>query len=340
MSLTRIYRVLQPASAAFSGQGAYDLIDLATLKLLLNIPVTTTTYDDFLLKAITQSSGEASRFCNRVFPIETLQEQIYPPRDYFPPIAIGGVGPLQLKRWPIAGQACVAGLAAPTIPLLSTVAGGALTATRYFVVVSYVTAAGETAVSVEANLAIASNNLLVVASPKPDSFGLASGWNVYIGTKSGQETLQNASPLPIGSAFTLPTGGLVAGAQNQFVSVIENQIPLAEGIDFLVDYYSGEMTRLDVNGWPKRWPPLPIVVLYPAGYAMTDPELADAQDAVSRLVKGRYYALNRDPALRQENIEGVWSAAYWFASGPGAASGNLPPDVQALLEKYRTPVVG
>ena len=102
----------------------------------------------------------------------------------------------------------------------------------------------------------------------------------------------------------------------------------------------GQLLRLDVDGWPKRWPALTTVVQYSAGYKPTDPDFADVADAVIRMVKARFFAQLRDPALRSENITGAYEATYWFASGPGAAIGNLTPDVQALLEKYRVPVVG
>lgn len=343
MDFERFSTVVVAATPAFSGQGAYDLVDLATVRAELGI--TDGSRDTDLKRWITQSSGEAARFCNRVFPVELVQEQLFPPRDHFPPIAIGGAGPLRLSRCPIASTACVAGIAAPTAPSLSVVGGGLLAATRYFVRITYVTAAGETAVSAESVLAVGTGQLLSVASPAADSQGLATGWNVYVGSKAGQETLQSAAPLPIGTAWTEPLLGIVTGPASlgplpSFVSVIENQIPLTEGVDFLVDYDTGELTRLEVNGWPRRWPPLPIVVLCPFGYAMTDPGMVDAQDAVTRMVKGRYYAQTRDPALRQENVEGVWSATYWYGAGPGAATGDLPPDIESILERYRSPVFG
>jgi hypothetical protein len=344
VALTRITRVLNPAVPAFAGQGAYDLVALATVKAELKL--TDGSRDSDLRRWITQGSGEAARFCNRVFPIETLLEQIYPERDAFPPIAIGGIASLQLRRYPIAAAPCVAGIAAPAAPMLAIASGGLLSAARLYVRATYVTAAGETAVSAESNMAVPAGALLTVASPIQDPLGFATGWNVYVGTQSGQETLQNAAPLALGTSWTEPLIGLVAasfslGALPGFVSVIENQIPLVEGTDFLVDYETGELTRLDINGWPKRWPPLPIIVLYPAGYAVaTDPLFGDVADAVTRTVKGRYFAQTRDPALRQENIEGVWSATYWYASGPGAAVGDLPPDIQSILERYRMPVIG
>jgi hypothetical protein len=227
MELVTVTTVVTAATATFAGQQPYDLVGLRAIKAELEYA--DSDKDDLLKRWITQASAAAARFCNRVFPIETVQDQIFPPRDYFPvPVVIGGVIPLQLSRWPVS-----------------------------------------------------------------------------------------ASP-----------------------TVTENGITLVEDTDFIVKYDVGQLLRLDVNGWPKRWPALPTVVQYPAGYQLTDPEFADVADAVIRMVKARFFAQLRDPALRSENITGAYEATYWFASGPGAAIGNLTPDVQALLEKYRVPVVG
>lgn len=227
MDFVIVTTVVAAATAAFEGQQPYDLVDLATVKAELNI--TDTSKDALLLRWITEASAAAANFCNRVFPVETVQDKVFPPRDYFPsPTVIGGVTPLQLSRWPI-----------------------------------------------------------------------------------------EESP-----------------------SVTENGIALVEDTDFIVKYEVGQLLRLDVNGWPKRWPALATVVQYQAGYELTDPTLADLVDGVIRYIKGRYFAQMRDPALRSENIVGAYEAQYWFAAGPGAAVGNLPPDIQALWEKYRAPVLG
>lgn len=337
MAPTIITTTLVPAAAP-SGGAVYDLVDLATVKDDLGITGGAT--DVFLKRTIVQISAEIALFCNRVFPVETLLDQVYPWRDTIPYVVIGGECPLQLTRWPVATPPCLAGLVAPVAPVLSAVAGGALAATRYFVMATYVTAAGETAASAEVALSVAANGLLEVAAPVPDSLGLATGWNVYVGTAAGKEIKQNTAPLALGAPWVEPTAGLSTvntATPPAFVAVVENSIPLAEGVDFLVKYDVGQLVRLDTNLWPKRWPALPITVIYPTGFA-TIP--ADVQDGALRLIKIRYYGRTRDPMLRQENIAGVWEGSWWFASGPGASTGNMPPDVEAILEKYRVPVIG
>jgi hypothetical protein len=106
----------------------------------------------------------------------------------------------------------VALLAAPSpAPSLSSSAGGALGATTYFVKTTYVNQYGETVASAESSLAVAANNVLVVTSPA--ALGNATGYNVYVSTTTGTETKQNGgTPIAIGTNWTEPTTGLVAGS--------------------------------------------------------------------------------------------------------------------------------
>lgn len=227
MDFVVVSTVVVAATPAFQGQQPYDLVDLATLKAELQL--TDSGKDALLLRWITQASAAAARFCNRVFTVETVQDQVFPPRAHFPAASvIGGVMPLQLSRWPVT----------------------------------------------------------------------------------------------------------------QSPTVTENGVSLVENTDFIVKYDVGQLLRLDANGWPRRWPALATIVQFAAGFKPTDPAFADVADAVIRMVKARYFAQARDPALRSENVTGAYEAQYWFASGPGAAVGNLTPDVEALLDKYRVPVLG
>jgi hypothetical protein len=326
MGPTIVTTVTAPAASA-------DLADLQTVKRELDIADNSS--DDVLGRWISSSSGAAARYCNRVFSVETLFEQVYPWHGSYSVVRGERLDPLQLSRWPIASSPCLAGLSAPLAPLLASVAGGALAAARYFVQIAYVTAAGETAASTEVSFSVAANSLLQVPSPPASSF--ATGWNVYVSTTSGAGTLQNASPIVIGTPWTEPTSGLIAGAAMPgFVAVVENAVPLAEGVDFLIKYDVGQLVRIDSRLFPRCWPSFPVTASYQAGYATIPP---DVVEAVVLLVKHRWFARKRDPYLRQENIPGVIESAWWIAQGPGT-NGNLPPDVEDMLEKYRVPVVG
>jgi len=117
------------------------------------------------------------------------------------------------------------GLAAPGAPGLSA---AATAATTFFVRVTYVNPRGETTVSAEANLAVPAGRLLVVNSPR--AFGDATGYNVYVSTATGTETLQNAAAVAIGTNFTMPATGLIAGtaqpAANTSGAVNTNSVTL------------------------------------------------------------------------------------------------------------------
>jgi hypothetical protein len=101
-------------------------------------------------------------------------------------------------------------VANPTVaPTLASSAGGTMAATTYYVVYTYTDAQGQTVASPEASLAVAADYLLTVTSPAASTN--ATGYNVYVGTATGQETLQNSSPIALGTNWTEPTSGLIAG---------------------------------------------------------------------------------------------------------------------------------
>ncbi len=350
MAPTIIKSVVTPTTGWY-GAGIYDLIDLATVKGVLGI--TNSTSDTALKLFITQASSAIKKYCNRTFQIQTYQELLWSQRDPYPWQLPSGFEPLQLREWPLVGPPCIAGDAAPTAPgALTAVAGGALASQNYFVRVTYQTPTGETPVSPEANLVVAANNLLQVGVPPADPNALATGWNVYVGTASGAETKQNGSPIALNASWTLGVSGVQPGNPlPSFISVTLNAnvnnsnislIPqnLIEGVagGFQTDYERGQLSRLFSDGYPCRWEMLPIQIVYQAGYAKNVPEIAELQDACIRLVRGAYFGSKRDPNVRSVNIEGVYEASYWFANGPGGS--GFPPDIQAMLDDWRVPVIG
>lgn len=109
-------------------------------------------------------------------------------------------------------------VAGPTngVPLFQkSITGVNLATTTYYVVVTYVTALGETGPSPETQLTIGSGNsntqnlVLVVDSPPPE--GGVLGYNVYIGEQSGSWQRQNGGLIPIGTQFTMDGDGIVQG---------------------------------------------------------------------------------------------------------------------------------
>lgn len=103
----------------------------------------------------------------------------------------------------------VASPVAPVAPALTQTGTSTLAAQTYFVRVAYVDANGnQSLTSPEASKAIAINKLIKVTSPAA-STGAVS-YNVYASLATNNETLQNVSPIALGTDWTEPSGGLTA----------------------------------------------------------------------------------------------------------------------------------
>lgn len=208
-------------STVITAAKTYDLADLSTVKS--DLAITGNDENAYLKRLISRASAAAKNYCNRVFQVETVQDQIWPQRDLYPGVVIGGLRPLQLSRFPIADKG--------------------------------------------------------------------------------------------------------------IVSVTENGTALVEGTDFIADYAVGQLTRLSVNGFPRRWHPRAIVVQYNAGFA-TIPD--DVVEAVTLMIKDRRAARTRDSHLRAETVPGVNESQWWITTG---SDGAMNPEAAGLLDNYRVPVV-
>ncbi len=114
---------------------------------------------------------------------------------------------------------------------------------------------------------------------------------------------------------------------------------LTEDVDFIVDATDGWLTKIDPNtGSPTGWSLNQYTVRYEAGcFAAGDSPPADLEMAVLRLVTARFKARGRDPFLRSQGEPGVGQEQYWIGALPGQ-TGPFPPDIAAVLEKYRVPL--
>jgi len=337
--------------ALFSGGEAGDLVSLADVKLELGI--TATTDDAWLLKIITRSSKAVESWCNRRFALSTVQD-IFLRSDY---ADHSHNSELLLSGWPFASYPNSAGIAPPIAPAAQSglnfgtvpspfdagfssdfahAAPAPSTAVAYLRA-SYVTEQGETPASLETFIIMSSATELVVSSPAADVQGLAIGWNLYAGISRNSETLQNSSPMAIGTSWSIPPGGLVLGGNSppNSVLLVANYVcqplPLCEGVNFVVDPNSGRILR---TGHRNDWRG-PMLALYQSGFSSI-PD--DVQDAVVRVVKARWFGRQRDPMIRQQAAPGIIEQTYFFSSGPGSENG-LSPDVVGLLRPYRVPVV-
>jgi RHS repeat-associated protein len=130
----------------------------------------------------------------------------------------------------------------PAAPTLGQTSGGSLAATTYYVKVAYVFNGPVQPASAESSLAVAANKLLTVTSPATVSG--ATGYNVYVGTSSGKETLQNTSPIAIGTNWTEATSGLTTTGEAPFTNGVGDsdvtqmtQYPGGSAANRVTDYW-------------------------------------------------------------------------------------------------------
>jgi hypothetical protein len=105
----------------------------------------------------------------------------------------------------ITSVALIAAKPIPATPVTGSTIGGSLPAATYYIRTAYNFAVGEGLPSAEARQSLTAAHLLVVKSPVNASG--ATSWNVYIGTASGGESLQQAS-IAIGSDWIEPPTGI------------------------------------------------------------------------------------------------------------------------------------
>jgi hypothetical protein len=276
MGVEIISTVLVPATAE-APAGPYDLTTLADLHAELNVPTGDTTNDTQFSKYITTASAMLQTYCNRVFAVEGLQDQIYPQLDHYPWQVPGGLFPLQLSRWPLANATPVA-----------------FTGNTY----------GTTTVDTISSMAGLVEGALVFASDG----SIPAGTTIEsVGTDS--ITLSN----PTASSET----GLAMNTGLQVVQQLTVGMTqtLVYGVDFTVDAKRGWLIRLNkFTGVAERWEPMPTTVQYQAGYE-TIP--GDVEEACLRLCTARWWARGRDPSLRSQTQPTLGTREYWVGAVPG-----------------------
>ncbi len=282
------------AATAVPPAGPYDLATLARVKAELDIPTGTTTWDTLLQDWISEESARCAAYCNRVFAVETVEDELYPPRDDYPFQIPGGVGLLQLSRFP---------LIAP--PVVAT--AGADTPTG-------------------ATIPIANTAGIVAGMP-------AANASIALGTVVQSLVANTSVTLSAPLTADLPAGSTVTFGLDVRVTDPPGTVTLlTPGTDYRYDASTGQLVRLSpYSVYPMRWDPVLTQVAFQAGYATIPLDLASA---CLTLIKHRWAARTRDPFLRGMTIEGVGSKQFWV--GPlGDSAGDLPPEVQAVLDRYR-----
>jgi hypothetical protein len=299
MSVETITTVLVAATASAPASPG-DLTDLATAKDELSIATADTSKDAFLSRGVTQASAAIASFCNRVFPVELVQDLLYIQQDPYPYQVPGGVFPLLLSRWPLVDAAPV------------SVTGASDGAGNY--------------------TGLSSTAGLTVGEPLFAS-GLALGSTIKT---LGAGTL--AIQLPAGAANPPAASGVALTAGISVVQTLSTGVTqaLVFGTDYTIDAKRGWLIRLNpFTGVATCWEALPTTVIYRGGYA-TIP--ADLVDACLRLVTLRYRGRGRDPMTMQFNQPNEGDTRYWVGALPGQ-NGSLPPEIESLVDNYRVPVL-
>lgn len=120
----------------------------------------------------------------------------------------------------------------------------------------------------------------------------------------------------------------------RFVASVTSVAVNGEAVDasaFELDAGAGLLRRV-CNGRFGLWQPATIVVTYVAGFQAVPNDLALA---AATAVQEQWSAVNRDPLLKRDRVEGVGEQEFWVG-GIGAKESAFSSTVQAMLDPYRT----
>lgn len=154
----------------------------------------------------------------------------------------------------------------------------------------------------------------------------------YCGRVFAKETLSEVFRCPRGHVLPLTRYPVVT-----LTSVTEDGTALSASA-YETDTAAGRLYRLSSDA-RICWSAAKVTVVYDAGFILpptggsTLPP--DIEAAALKLAAGFYFGAARDPLVKGESADGIGSVDYWVGGMPGA-SGELPPDVLALLAPYRT----
>jgi hypothetical protein len=95
----------------------------------------------------------------------------------------------------------------------------------------------------------------------------------------------------------------------------------------------GILYRVD-SGHNVRWFFERLEVTFDAGYDFAKLPAPLGRACISLVTMLRSNSA-RDPLVKQESVPGVGEVQYWVGGIPGTV-GNLPPDIQAMLDPYRS----
>jgi hypothetical protein len=292
------------ATTVLAPAATADLTDLAAVKDELSLPAADTSNDSWLAGAITRVSARIAGWANRVFLPEYVSDAFDIEQDPYPAQTPGGFAKLQLSRWPVLAIASVT----QTLGV-----GQSRSLTR----------------DVDFRLDAETGQLLRL--------------NAFTAVGSGWEAL------PVTVAYVAGYGAMAA--ETHTVPATPYHVTVAQAAAFSCDqavsYADGAALAL-VDESPAHGEYSVAAGVYTFNAADTGQALSfsyavaavpsDLADACLMLVTSRVRSKGRDPALVQRETPGVGSERWWFGGAPGQ-TGPFPPDIEAGLERFRTPVV-
>lgn len=267
----------------------------------------------FTNRAIPQASADIARYCNRVFGRSTWQDEFRPQRGVWGEGVRSPNNPLTLAKWPVTAH--ITGFTGNTYAGLTKIDGLSLSVTQ----------------------------------PLGTGGQLISGPGIVAGTTIAfvyATSIQLSQPaIATATAVNLNTG----------ISVVESiagvDTGLTANIDFELEQGSlqvgdegiSRLYRLNEHGNPRTWPAAKITVVYQAGYSLpndANPNLpGDLEECCIRLVVNRFRSRGRDPTLMEQSQPGaVGTQRWWIGATPGQ-KGALPPELEAMADRYRVPVI-
>lgn len=130
-----------------------------------------------------------------------------------------------------------------------------------------------------------------------------------------------------GSQLVLPWRVAITPGQ-----VVENGTNLTVNVDFRL-VGGGILERLSGDA-PARWASGKIVVPYTAGWVLPDGVPPELERQVIEQVKMAYFGADEDPAVRSENVPGVYQASYAVAGGDSIGRSGLLVALEAALAPF------
>lgn len=301
---------IEVISTVLASAASYDLTDLATVKDELSLQSVDTSNDTWLGRAISQVSKVVMSATNRVFAPEYVQDNFDINRNrYQLPM---GTWELQLSRWPILAVSSV----------VQTVDLGGSPATQTLVA------------GTDFEIDYANGRLLRLNS----NTGRVMGWEAFqtvvkytagYGAAVSETHSVPANPGP----YTVTVAGAATFSCDQTVAYASSGVlltPIASGTPAAGQY----TVALGVYTFAAADAGQSLNFAY-----CTESIPLDLVDAALRTVTVRFKAKGRDPSLVQRETPGIGTERFWFGPVPGQY-GAFPPDIDAMLERYRVPQVG